>query len=330
MKQEGKYRELCASRGLSEKAIDAAVAAVEALEAEAEEPSGPIRLPAVEKHVAGLVERGEAAESRIMALARYCGIILGENAIAIRLLAYLGPIGVLSSMAGRLCALEGGETRDRVMKSVAEPPPGSPPETYPIATAAFVSALERELGKERARRVLTWNVHGVPPEAFAAEREAYLAASSLEEWLSGWHERMVAVLEKHAASGMLWYEQHITPRVVDFVRANQELLGAVREGDRLYATKIPYDPDRYLTSKDPLEKRRLACHCPLAASTITAEGSGVPAAWCACSAGYEKFIFDVVFGEETEAFVLESVLAGDDRCRFAVRIPESVLKRFKA
>ncbi|HRY72473.1 MAG TPA: DUF6144 family protein, partial [Spirochaetia bacterium] len=105
-----------------------------------------------------------------------------------------------------------------------------------------------------------------------------------------------------------------------------EILGGVEEGGAVYATKIPYDPDRFLLSDDPLERRRLACHCPLAASTITPEGAGVPPLWCACSAGYEKFLFDVVFGEETEVEVLESVLAGDARCRFKIMIPESVLR----
>jgi hypothetical protein len=63
----------------------------------------------------------------------------------------------------------------------------------------------------------------------------------------------------------------------------------------------------------------------LAASAIVEGGAGVPAAWCACSAGYEKFIFDVVFGEETEATVLESVLDGGERCRYAIAVPGSVL-----
>jgi hypothetical protein len=149
----------------------------------------------------------------------------------------------------------------------------------------------------------------------------------VETWAAGYHARQVAVLERHAADGELWFEQRITRQVVDFVRGSPEILGAVREGDFLMTTKIPYDPDRYLSSKDPLERRRLACHCPLAASSIKAEGAGVPASWCACSAGYEKALFDAVFGEETEVRVLESVLGGAERCRFAVRIPDSRLKR---
>lgn len=332
MYKEKEFRERCAARGLDRKSIEEAVASVQALEADARGPDGTLAtasLNDVEGYIAGLVARGEAGEDRLLALGRYF-TAAGIDAVAIRLLAYLLPIGVLPAMADRLAELEGAAVRDRVMAGFEIPPTGAPPEVYPPATAAFVRALEAELGAEKARRVLCWNVHGIPAAAFAAEREAFLASDSLEDWLAAFHGRKVRELERHAEDGTLWFEQRITPAVVDFVRGNQEILSAVSDGRHLWATKIPYDPDRFLASKDPLEKRRLACHCPLAASTITRTGAGVPAAWCACSAGYEKFLFDTVFGEETEAVVTESVLAGDPRCRFRIRIPDSVIEKFRA
>lgn len=329
MYREAEYRERCRTRGLNAEATDAAVAAVEALESDVIDRDGrPVSISGteVERHIASLTARGEAGPSTIVALARYF-VVAGLDAIAIRLLAYLSPIGVLPAMAERLCMLEGEAVRNRVMAGVAVPAPGSPPEAYPPSTEAFVRALEDELGEARARLVLRWNVHGVPAEAFAEEREHYIAAASIDDWLVGFHQRQVAVLARHASDGTLWYEQKITPRVVDYVRNRPEVLGGARDGDHILVTKIPYDPERYLLTDDPVEKRRLACHCPLAASSISATDAGVPAIWCACSAGYEKFLFDVVFGEETEAEVLESVLAGDGRCRFSIKIPASVAAR---
>lgn len=323
MRREREYRERCATRGLSLEAIDQSVSDLLALEAELGGEGSDLDaapLEAVEARLARLVAEGACPEARITAIARYF-LVAGVNDAAIRLLSYLLPIGVLPSMADRLLAIEGKEIRDRVMAGVEVPPPGSPPEAYPPPTAVFVRALERELGPVSARRVLTCNVHGVPASSFAAEREAFLAAPSAEAWAAGYHARQVAVLERHVASGELWFEQRITRRVVDFVRDSPEILGAVREGEFLMTTKIPYDPDRYLSSKDPVERRRLACHCPLAASSITAGGAGVPASWCACSAGYEKALFDAVFGQETEVRMVESVLGGSDRCRFAVSLP---------
>jgi hypothetical protein len=321
MEKQQEYRERCAARGLDEGAVEKAVAFVEALETEARGRDGSlatVTIATVERHIAALVAGGEADENRILALARYFSVC-GANAIAIRLLAYLLPIGVLPSMAERIAAVECPAARERIMAALAVPPVGSPPEAYPRATASFVDALERELGAERSKRVLAWNVHGIPAAAWAEERELWLAAPTTEAWLEGFHARQVEVLAKHAADGTLWYEQLITPRVVDFVRSNQELLSGVVEGETIYTVKIPYDPDRFLLSNDPVEKRRLACHCPLVAATITATGAGVPAIWCNCSAGYEKFKFDVIFGEETQAEVLESVIASALKAKAAGR-----------
>ncbi len=323
MKHEQEFRERCAARGLAPDDTDAALLRMHELEGALAKGGSSLEQPSlalIEAHVAALAERGDADAAAIMAMARYFSVAR-EEAIAIRLLAYLLPIGVLPAMAGRLEAMEGPDARDRVMRGITLPPVGAAPEVYPSATAAFARALELELGREKAERVLCWNVHGLAAESFAAERERYLALGSVDAWLKDYHGRQVAVLAKHAADKTLWFEQKITERVVDWVRERPEILGGVREGGTIYATKIPYDPDRYIMATDPLERRRLACHCPLAASSITAKGAGVPPLWCACSAGYEKFLFDVVLAADTHTRVLKSVLGGDDLCRFAIELP---------
>ncbi len=326
MFKQPEFIDRCKARGLDDAAVARAVAVVAALEQSAAGPGGTLAdatQSAVERHVAHLVETGTADEVVLMAMARYFAVIKNEQ-LAIRLLAYLLPVGVLPAMAGRLRELEGDATADRVLAGLVFPPTGAAPEAYPAATTGFVTALVHELGTERAERVLDWNVHGIPASAFAPERERLLELGSVDAWLRDYHERQVAELARHATDGTLWYEQKITGAVVEFVRSHPEIQGGVRVGDTIFVTKIPYDPDRYLRETDPLEKRRLACHCPLAASSITEKGAGVPAMWCACSAGYTKFLFDVVFSEPTKAIVVSSVLAGDPVCRFAIQVPASL------
>lgn len=333
MYKEAEFRQRCSQRGLDEAATESAVDVIRGLEASlagdgsssSREPLAEAGLPAIDAYAASLAERGKADAASVMALARYFNVI-GRDDVSVRFLAYLLPIGVLPSMADRLKAIEGEELASRVLTGLAFPPEGSPPEAYPKATEAFVVALERELGRERAGRVLCCNVHGIPASAYEGELAVLERLGSIDLWLADYHRRLVETLERHAADGTLWYEQRITPAVVDFVRSDPEIQSGVRQGDTIFVKKIPYDPDRFIRSNDALERRRLACHCPLAASSITESGAGVPPAWCACSAGYEKFKFDVAFGEETEARVVSSVLAGDPRCRFAVKIPRSALR----
>lgn len=324
MRYESEYRSRCAERGLDQEAVDRATATVRALEADAlgeglQLPDIPAEL--VERRVAAIVASGADASEAIAALARYFAVAKADR-LAIRLLSYLLPIGVLETMSARAREAAGADAiAERILGRVAIPRPGSPPEAYVGPTKAFVEALAAELGPKGERSVLNCNVHGIPAQAFAPERARFLELGSVELWLADYHERQVETLRRHAADGSLWFEQRITPEVAEWVASRPDILGGVREGERILVTKIPYDPDGYLRQIDPLERRRLACHCPLARSGIGKAGAAVPAAWCHCSAGFEKVLFDAAFGQDTEVEPLETVLSGADSCKFSVRIP---------
>lgn len=126
--------------------------------------------------------------------------------------------------------------------------------------------------------------------------------------------------------GRIWYEQQITPEVVEFVKRNPEMANGIRRGDKIYVTKIPYAPSDYLKEKDPTLKRYYACHCPLARTAIRDGTPKIPAVFCYCSGGFETFAFDTIFDQTTEVELLESALKGDPRCRFAITIPKGKMK----
>lgn len=328
MKFLNEFINYCRARGLENASINSGIEWLEELEKRTLEKGKELyetSLAFIEQYISEKVLQSKADTEWLLAIARYFSVARVDD-IAIRLMAYLLPIGVLPDMAKRLLDIEGRKVHDRVMSQVLIPRECSAPEAYPPATMAFVKALENELGKNKAKRILMWNVHGIPAESFADEKEQFLASPSIEDWLEEFHKRQIAVLEKHVIDKTLWYEQKITPKVVEYVRSNQEILAGVKSGDVIYKTKIPYNPDRYLSTKDKLEKRKLACHCPFAVSAIRMDGCDVPPTWCACSAGYEKFIFDAIFEEETDCEVLESVLDGSERCRFSIKIPDRILK----
>jgi hypothetical protein len=66
----------------------------------------------------------------------------------------------------------------------------------------------------------------------------------------------------------VWFEQSITPEVLDFVKGNQEVLSARLIDDKLYVTKIPYDTKAYLEAKTDDMKKYYGCHCPFAREAI--------------------------------------------------------------
>jgi hypothetical protein len=229
-------------------------------------------------------------------------------------------------MAERLRQFAGPDAERKVFGDLKVPPLGSAPEMFPETTKCLMQRLESSLSPTLCRQVLAGNMHEVPADGFSEEKELFRGSAGIDEFLKALHARSIGVLERHLAEGKLWYEQRITKRVIEFVQGNQEILSGVRQGDRIFITKIPYAPDDYLRETDPRLKRYHACHCPFVRAAIKTGSPAISPTWCYCSGGYEKFLFDVVFEEPVEVKVLETPLAGDNRCRFALKIPEE--KRF--
>jgi hypothetical protein len=276
----------------------------------------------VKQYAALLIAENKNTMDRFLSLARYVNVS-GLNEVFIYFTAILNGREVLPSISGRLVSIAGEAARDEVFKDVELPPLGSPPEAYPEVTNRLVANLMK-LGTEVCHKVLAGNHHEIPLESFSKHKQWYKEAGSIDGFLKRAHSEALSELEQYMKEGKVWYEQEITPEIVEFVRGNQEVLSAVRDGEYLYITKFPYSPTDWLEETDPVMKRYYGCHCPLARAAIIEGKPEIPLDWCYCSGGYTKLKFDVVFEESTEVEVLESVLAGDDRCRFKIRIPSGI------
>lgn len=314
-------REHYQRRGFSPEITDHAIKAVERFERHLETGFTLETIPvkALKGNLQGLIDRHENDLESLLAIARYVHLV-GRMDLYIYMTSVLGGVGVMDHIRSTLTVAVGKSIADAVFEGT-QLPLGSDPALQPANTVKVVQRMTERVDEATMCHVLAGNHHEIPASAYAEEREIFLKSASLDAYLADFHARQVAVLQRHADEGTVWFEQRITPTVVDFVARNQEILSAARDGDRLLMTKIPYDPDTYLKSTDPIERRYLACHCPLAREAIKA-GTRVDARWCYCSGGFEKFPFEVIFDRPLSVKVLESVLGGSERCRFEVMLPE--------
>ena len=325
---ESEFRKHLKGRGLNEETADFSVTAVRAFEAYLKQRKTSFEsagLDTLKDYVSLLIRENKNSMDRLVALARYYRFAR-KNDHFIYLVSILGARNVLPDMGERLAAVAGEEVRRKVFEGFELPPLGSPQENYPHLTKKIVDGLEAELPSETCRNVLTWNYHKVPVEAFKEKKERFEKASSIDEFLKDEHRRFVEELTGYMERGEIWYEQEITPKVVELVKDNQEIQNGVRHGDTIYVTKIPFAPKQYLAEKDPIMKRYYACHCQLVRTAIRDGNPKIPSVFCYCSGGYEKLPYDVIFGEPVEIKLLESALKGDMRCRFAIRIPKGKMK----
>jgi hypothetical protein len=325
--REKEYTEFLQSRNQTEQAVKSAVQHVRELEtylAGAGKDLESVAVGEVKEYASTLIRDNRNTMDRFVALARYV-YMAGLNEVFIYFTSILDAREVIPSISERLASMAGEKARARVFDGLELPPLGSPPERAPAVTSILVKRLQ-ELGPGLCHDVLAANHHGVPVESFNKHKEWLREAGTIDGFLKRVHEEAVAELERHMEAGKVWYEQEITPEVIEFVRGNQEVLSAVRDRDHLYITKIPYSPKDWLKESDPVMKRYYACHCPLARTAIVTGGPEIPTDWCYCSGGFQKLMFDVVFEEPTKVEVLESALGGDLRCRFRVKIPEDKLQ----
>jgi len=322
--KENAFRKYLKGRKLSATAIESSVEAVKEFERYLRRRKATLKSAdpdMLRDYISLLIEEDRNSRDRLIAIARYC-YIARKNDLYIYFAGLLGASDVLPAIGERLAAMAGKATQRRVFDDLEMPPLGSPQDSYPKLTKMVLDRMEAELPAGTCREVLTWNYHNVPIEAFKDSKKRFERAASIDEYLKGEHKRLIKELEGCMREGRLWFEQEITPEVVEFVRGNQEICTGLRRGDRVYLTKIPYAPRQFLEEKDPTMRKYYACHCQLVRTALRDGKPRIPATFCYCSAGFEKLHFDVIFDQPVEVELLETPLKGDARCRFAIRIPK--------
>lgn len=320
------YVEFLRLRNMNDETINAAINNVTDFEKYLAHAGGDIAsvpVSSVKKYFALLIADEKNTLQRFVDLARYFYII-GKNDVYIYIISTISGREVLESISEKLALKTYPDCRDRIFEDLEAPPLGSPPDRYPENTCLLVSRL-MELGAETCHDVLADNHHGIPHNSFQKHIKWFEESDSIDDFLKRVHSERIKILQQHLDEGKVWFEQEITPEVIELVKGNQEILSAIRKGNYLYVTKIPYSPKDWLKETDCLRKRYYACHCPLAREAIIMNNPEIPMDWCYCSGGFQKLMFDVVFGEPTEVEVLQSVLTGDPVCRFRIKLPEKII-----
>ena len=326
---ETEFQKHLQKRGLSGEDAKSAITAVKDFDAYLEKRKTSLEsagLDVLRDYILLLNKRNRNSEDRLIALTRYYRFAR-KNDHFIYLVGLFGARNVLPDIGKRLAMIAGETIRNRVFKTFELPPLGAPQEEFVKLTKMIVDGLKTELPSKTCKEVLTWNYHNVPIEAFKEKKERFEKAKCIDTFLKEEHRRFIEELTGYMERKEIWFEQEITPEVLEFVKDNQEIQNGVRHGDKIYVSKIPFAPKQYLTEKDPVMKRFYACHCQLVRTAIRDGKPKISPMFCYCSGGYEKLPYDVIFGEPVQIELLESVLKGDMRCRFAIKIPKSKKKQ---
>jgi effector-binding domain-containing protein len=97
--------------------------------------------------------------------------------------------------------------------------------------------------------------------------------------------------------------------------------GAYREGSIIYHTKNPCDPEAHAKASTAEEKRTAYCFCPVIRQKME---QGMPVTYCLCGGGWYRQQWEAATGKPVRIGVARSLLKGDDRCTFSVRLADDL------
>ncbi len=324
---ESAFREQLRKRHLDPGTIDRSVASVRHFEAflAADDRSRSVDGASAEdirRYVEVLDRAGKAEPESLLAIARYARFVRNDE-VTVAVLERIDGAEVPVRLREKLNELAGPTRADQVFAGLDIPSVAATPDER----ASFMGVLaDRVLqDPEVATAALTSNLHYQPKEAFAEERERFLAAPDIDWFVEDEHRRYVEFLTQLKDREELYFTQPITDDVIAYVRDTLTCGGGVRHGDEIHVTKIPYQADEYLHESDEQRKRYLYCHCPWVKASLLHPETRVSPGFCQCSAGFEKQYWDAVLDRPVEVGVVQSVLQGDLVCEFAVHLPPDVV-----
>ncbi len=313
------FRAYLVGRHASEETIERSLATAEEFVARKGDVSGD----AARAFVQGLQARDEATYEAILAAARYARFA-GRRTAFLSLLEILDGHEAFGNLLRKMEEEAGPAVREEVFAAVEVPTLGTSNLERARRMQVVVDRLERKLGRDRAGRVIGQGLRDLPDEGYFDERRLFEEAGSLDEYLRRKGDRFIAELKQIRDEGGLYFSQPINDDVIAYVESHPEVRQGVRVGGILYEAKIPYMAAEFLRETDPKKKAYLYCHCPWARESLQKGEKRVSRTFCNCSAAFHRKAYEVIFGRKLEAEVLETVLAGDPWCKFAIRLPNAV------
>jgi effector-binding domain-containing protein len=201
----------------------------------------------------------------------------------------------LDRLAEGLDRCAGPDIRRRVMAGSEALKPDSPGEAQAAWARDMVARLDSAIEDDGTRcQIMAGCAHVFPQARIDRARAEY-------ERLAGDIDALLAFMH---ADPMHFYAM---PR---------------REGNRIVVSKQPAERQRYEAATDPAEKRAAYCHCRMIKAAIRAQDQVSPT-YCYCGGGWYRRLWEGILGQPVGIELRESVLQGDERCTFAIVLPEA-------
>jgi hypothetical protein len=277
----------------------------------------------IERYLEYLIDQNQDELDRLIALARY-GRHHHQIPLFTVMLSLLDGGEVMGNFHKALKDNIGEETTERIFEGIELPTWGTDNRKKAIAMGTVMKRLEAMVEKRQWEPILLQCLRDLPDAMYSKQVHLYEQCLDIEEYLDKREEQFLDEMRRLNESGQLYFGQPITNSVLSFLENNDLISRGVIKNGKLHIVKIPYMTDAWLHAQSEDEKRYLYCHCPWARESIKSN-SGiqlVSSQFCACSAGFIKKPFELIYKQPLQVDILQSILNGDDVCEFAIHLPK--------
>ncbi|NVM19396.1 MAG: hypothetical protein HWN80_16965 [Candidatus Lokiarchaeota archaeon] len=284
-------------------------------------PSGEII-----KYADILVERNsDNVLDFLRALINYANFIKNYDYI-VEIIDISESYNAMDNLYQRIAEQHGEQIRNEIFKNISIPPLGTHPEKKPEFTKEIMRRLVQKIGEEKTIKLLKPCLHGRPGD-IKKDRKDFLRLNDTDEFLKLKKQELIERLEKHQKKGTLEFAQYIDEEVIEFIKNTPSISPGIRKGNKIIASKMPYQTKKHIQAKDKRIKGFYSCYCPWIRGAIkNGTDKELFSHFCYCSAGYTKKYWDVIFDQPSKVEPIETPLTGGVLCKFAVYIPKEFQK----
>jgi len=278
----------------------------------------------VHAFAAQLVEAGDTNRNHLVGVYFFANYI-NNHAMTIGILDLLDGFEIWENFHRAIGDVLGEEIQAEIFEGLELPRLGTTPLDWTRLNAIVMPRLEAVADRETVEQILGSGLRNLPDERYQQAKERYEELGNLEAFLEARGKQHFETLQKHHNEDTLYFNQRITPEVLEFVKKTPEIGRGVRDGNRIIEIKIPHMSPEYLATDDLKLKQYYVCHCPLVKESIRSDELEISPTFCAFCPSFNAKPWEVIFGRRLKTEVLESALRGGKWCKFAIYLPEEKL-----
>ncbi len=233
---------------------------------------------------------------------------------------------VIENFSKRLVEEFSEEVRNEIFDDIEIPPLGLHPTKRPEITRKLIERFISKVDHDKCIAFLANGLRDKYTDSYKPAREKFLKARNIDEFLEIKSQDFIETLTKHRDEDSLFFTQEIDDSVLKFIKNQQGMTEAgIREGNKVIITKIPYMAKQFLSETDEKKKKYYYCHCPWVREALLEDDQPVDPIFCNCSGGYYKNFWEAVLDRPVRVELLNSVLRGDEVCKFALHLPQEIV-----